>query len=448
MNKNRSTEKKQQKMKCDVLIAGGGIAGVMAAAAASKCGAKTILLEASPFLGGVVTMGPLEALMTPEDSEKKVIAGIGEEFLALLRTMDEKTAATPDTTGYCTSIVPYDAELMKYALAEFLRRYQVKVLMQTMLEEVETKNGRITGITALTKTGHLRIACEAVVDATGNGYAAYLSGNDIMSGDGDGKNQPVTVLGRVGNVDIPALKTYVQAHPEDFKTFNGTIDIEADFLHLWGFKGALKEGYETKKLSLLRDEIHMMQTTRPGEVVINYSRAGADPWKEEELSESQISCVRQLNELLRWFKETIPAFHGAYIIQTGYVGVRESGRVKGKYVMAKRDIVSGRQGDTDVGMGAFPIDIHKQDNGMECERILTGYHIPWECLMAESLENCFAAGRCVSADFEANASLRISMTCMSTGHAAGVMAATYATDRRNFNYKEVAGILKMQGAIL
>lgn len=125
MNKNRSTEKKQQKMKCDVLIAGGGIAGVMAAAAASKCGAKTILLEASPFLGGVVTMGPLEALMTPEDSEKKVIAGIGEEFLALLRTMDEKTAATPDTTGYCTSIVPYDAELMKYALAEFLRRYQL-----------------------------------------------------------------------------------------------------------------------------------------------------------------------------------------------------------------------------------------------------------------------------------------------------------------------------------
>ena len=85
---------------------------------------------------------------------------------------------------------------------------------------------------------------------------------------------------------------------------------------------------------------------------------------------------------------------------------------------------------------------------MECERILTGYHIPWECLMAESLENCFAAGRCISSDFGANASLRISMTCMSTGHAAGVMAATYANDKTNFNYKEIADTLKTQGAIL
>ena len=448
MNRNRNAEKRRQKMECDVLVAGGGIAGVMAAAAASKCGAGTILLEASPFLGGVVTMGPLEALMTPEDSEKTVIAGIGKEFLALLKMIDEKAAATRDTTGYCASIVPYDAEAMKYALTEFLHRYQVKVLMQTMLEEVETEDGMITGITALTKTGHLEISCKAVVDATGNGYAAYLGGNDIMSGDESGKNQPVTVLGRVGNVDIPMLKTYVKTHPEDFKTFNGTIDVNAEFLHLWGFRGALKEGYETKNLSLLRNEIHMMQTTRHGEVIVNYSRVNADPWKEEELSESQILCMRQLNELLQWFKETIPAFQNAYIIQTGYVGVRESGRIKGKYIMTKEDVISARCGDTDVGMGAFPIDIHKQDNKMECERILTGYHIPWECLMAESLENCFAAGRCVSSDFGANASLRISMTCMSTGHAAGVMAATYANDKTNFNYKEIADTLKTQGAIL
>lgn len=447
MNRNRDSEK-QQKMECDVLVAGGGIAGVMAAAAAAKCGAKTILLESSPFLGGVVTMGPLEALMTPEDSEKTIIAGIGKEFLDLLKSFDEKAVPTPDTTGYCASIVPYDAEAMKYALTEFLYRYQVKVLMQTMLEEVKMENDAIIGVTALTRTGSLEIACRAVVDATGNGYAAYLGGNVIISGDENGKNQPVTMLGRAGNVDIPLLKTYVKAHPEDFKTFGKTIDFEANFLHLWGFRGALREGYETKRLSLLRNEIHMMQTTRPGEVIINYTRVNADPWKEAELSGSQMSCMRQFNELIQWFRETIPAFRNARIVQTGYIGVRESGRIKGKYIMTKEDIVSARHGDTDVGMGAFPIDIHRLDNGMECERILAGYHIPWECLMAESLENCFAAGRCVSSDFGANASLRISMTCMSTGHAAGVMAAVYAKDKTEFSYGKVAGILKEQGAIL
>ena len=163
---------------------------------------------------------------------------------------------------------------------------------------------------------------------------------------------------------------------------------------------------------------------------------------------SQILCMRQLNELLAWFKETIPAFQNAYMVQTGYVGIRESGRIKGRYIMTKKDIISARQGDTDVGMGAFPIDIHKPDNGMECERILAGYHIPWECLMSEALENCFAAGRCVSSDFEANASLRISMTCMSTGHAAGVMAAVYALNKGNFKYERIAQLLEEQGAIL
>lgn len=448
MYRNRNTEKKQQKMDCDVLVVGGGIAGVMAAVGASKCGAKTMLIEASIFPGGVVTMGPLEALMTPEDDEKTVIAGVGQEFLEFLKTMDGKVAVIPDTTGYCSSIVPYDAEIMKYALLEFLYQYQVKVLFQTMLEKVETEDEKITGAVALTKTGHIRIKCKALVDATGNGYAAYLGGNDVMSGDERGQNQPVTVLGRIGNVDIVMLREYVQAHSEDFKTFRGDMYDKADFLHLWGFQGVLKRGYEEGRLSLLRNEIHMMQTTRPREVVINYSRISADPWKEEELSEGQILCIRQLNELVEWFRETIPGFQGAYIIQTGYVGVRESGRIKGKYIMTKEDIVSARQGDTDVGMGAFPIDIHKQGNGMECERILKGYHIPWECLMAKSLENCFAAGRCVSSDFEANASLRISMTCMSTGHAAGVMAAVYALDNKNFNYKQVAQILKAQGAIL
>ncbi len=448
MIKNREIRETERKISCDVLVAGGGIAGVMAAAAASKSGAETILVEAAPFLGGVVTMGPLEALMTPEDAEKTVIAGIGREFLEMLEEMDEKAAPTPDTTGYCASIVPYDAELMEYTLHVFLHRYQVKVLTQAMLEEVKTKKGIITGAEVLTKTGRLEIICKALVDATGNGYAAYLGGNDIMSGDKSGKHQPVTVLGRVGNVDISMLKTYVKSHLEDFKTFGKDIDLDAEFLHLWGFKGALREGYETGKLSLLRNEIHMMQTTRPGEVIINYSRVSADPWREEELSKGQFLCTRQLHELLGWFREKIPAFRDAYIIRSGYVGVRESGRIKGNYIMTKEDILTARRGDTDVGMGAFPIDIHRQDNGMECERILTGYHIPWECLMAESLHNCFAAGRCVSSDFEANASLRISMTCMSTGHAAGVMAAVYAADGKNFRYENVARILKEQGAIL
>lgn len=111
-----------------------------------------------------------------------------------------------------------------------------------------------------------------------------------------------------------------------------------------------------------------------------------------------------------------------------------------------QDILTGGDSSRSVAMGAFPIDIHRNSEGMHFERVVAGYHIPMECLMAESLENMFLAGRCISATFEANASCRISMTCMSTGHAAGVMAALWA--QGNFSRQQIADTLLAQGAIL
>lgn len=446
MNINRAARPLDRTVRCGVAVVGGGIAGVMAAAAAAKCGARTLLAESSTFLGGVVTMGPLEALMTPEDSNGTVIAGMAREFLDFLRTLDSGARAVEDTTGYCASIVPYDAETMKFALLKFLQHYDVTVLTEATLEEVERSGASISALRLRTKTGAVRVECGAVVDATGGGYASYLAGNDVAVGDESGRSQPVTVLCRIAGVDIDLLKEYVSAHSEEFKTFQKELNLQAEHLHLWGFTGALEAGHDSGALNLKRHEIHMMQTTRPGEVIANYSRINADPLDPFALSDAQCQGMEQVRELHDWFRRTIPAFADSYIVQTGYVGVRESGRVVGRYTLTRDDIVAARSGPTDVAMGAFPIDIHQSGDGMKFERIVSGYHIPQECLMARSAENLFLAGRCISATFEANASCRISMTCMSTGHAAGVMAAAYAAG--TFTTEAVRGILKEQGAIL
>jgi len=437
-----------KKMRYDVVIAGGGIAGVMAAAASAKTGAKTLLVEASTFLGGVVTMGPLEALMTPEDSSGTVIAGIAQEFLHLLQTLDPDAVKVNDTTGYCTSIVPYDPEVMKYALWEFLHNYQVDVFTETILCDVTVESGSVTQVLLQTKQGSVEIACAALVDATGSGKAAQLAGNDVMIGNEEHVSQPVTTLCRIAGVDIGALKDYVRAHPDDFKSFCGQLDLNAPRIHLWGFTGALREGYESGALQLLRNEIHVMQSSREDEVIINYSRMNTDVTDPMALSMCQKTGMLQVFQIHQWFRKTIPAFANSRIIQTGYVGIRESGRAKGKYVLTKADILGENVIEHSVAMGAFPIDIHQNSDGMQFERIVAGYHIPMECLMAEKTDNLFLAGRCISATFEANASCRISMTCMATGHAAGTIAAAWTKYPNQFQYDMVRKLLIDQHAIL
>lgn len=437
-----------KKMQYDVVVAGGGIAGVMAAAASAKTGAKTLLVEASTFLGGVVTMGPLEALMTPEDSTGTVIAGIAKEFLSLLRSMDSCAVAIKDTTGYCSSIIPYDPEVMKLALLEFLSNYQVDVLTETILHEVVVDNSKVTWVLLYTKHGPLSVDCSALVDATGNGRAAQLAGNDIMIGNDEGESQPVTTLCRIAGVDIDKLKAYVFNYPEDFKCFCDKLDLEAPRIHLWGFTSALKAGFDSGELQLLRNEIHVMQSSQENEVIINYSRMNTAVNDPMALSACQRTGMLQVRQLHQWFQKTIPAFRNSRIIQMGYVGIRESGRAKGKHILTRDDILGNNEVKHSVAMGAFPIDIHQNSDGMQFERIVAGYHIPMECLMAEKLDNLFLAGRCISATFEANASCRISMTCMATGHAAGVMAALWAEQQENINYKSVADKLISQNAIL
>lgn len=437
-----------QKMHYDVVVAGGGIAGVMAAAASAKTGAKTLLVEASTFLGGVVTMGPLEALMTPEDSAGTVIAGIADEFLDLLRSIDPEAGRVVDTTGYCRSIIPYDPEVMKYALMEFLDGYQVDVLTETIVCGLEQTGKKVTMVLLQTKQGPLYVHCKAVVDATGNGKAAQLAGNAVMIGNEEGISQPVTTLCRIANVDVAALKDYVRTHPDDFKSFRGELNLDVPRIHLWGFTGALREGYESGELALLRNEIHVMQSSRENEVIINYSRMNVDVNDPMALSASQKVGMQQVRQIHQWFRKTIPAFRDSCIIQTGYVGIRESGRAKGKYVLTKADILGKNQIVHSVAMGAFPIDIHQNSDGMQFERIVAGYHIPMECLMAEKTDNLFLAGRCISATFEANASCRISMTCMATGHAAGTMAAAWALSPDVFGYDHIRQLLTQQKAIL
>ena len=301
----RTEQQKKKTVIYDTVVVGGGIAGVCAAAAAAKNGSKTLLIESSTFLGGVVTMGPLEALMTQYDTERKVIGGMADELLEFIRKQDAQAGNVDDTTGYCNKIIPYQSESVKYAMLCMLNKYQVDFLLETTLVDAYVEDQVLVGIEVQTKRERLTVAAKAFVDCSGSGILGYYSGCDIMFGDETGISQPVTVLTEWGNVDKQKLREYVRTHMDEFTSFNAELDLDAEFLHLWGFSRTLIEGYKTGELSLRREEMHLMESTVPGEVILNFSRLGVDPYDAFAMSKAQFDGCRQVYELFHYFRKKV-----------------------------------------------------------------------------------------------------------------------------------------------
>lgn len=415
----------------DVAVIGGGLAGVCAAVAAAQSGAKTILFEYTYSLGGIATDGPLEALMTFHDGENsKVIGGIAQKIVERMKELAGSPGFVGDTTGYCKTIVPYDPEILKFVLYEFLMENNVKVHLGSIVEKIEIEDNMITAVTVRDnhKSSRYEIGCG--VDASGDAVGAFLCGEVLAVGNEKNQVQPMSILCALENVDVTELLSYVQAHKDEFK-FADDTDFSSDNVHLWGFGKELHQGVVQNILSLERNEIQMMCDKVHSRVIVNFSRVRGDPLAIENFAEYQFVALKQLHELFRFLKKNIPGFTNASIARTGKIGIRESRRPVGKYVLTKDDILNGTNFPDSVAHGAFPIDIHQAEgNSLTCYPVVKAYSIPARSLQAKNTINLFYAGRCISASSEALASVRITATAMATGQAAGVMAGIFAKQKK------------------
>lgn len=431
-----------------VIVVGGGVSGVCSALAAAKNAESVLLIESSDTLGGIATEGPLEALMTFHDERGQVVEGIAQEIVNLLVSCGGSPGFVPDTVGYCKSIVPYDSELLRLTLLKMLRDAEVKFFLNCMLTNVETEFDQVKAVVVTSNTQSIRFTCDVLIDASGDGNATRLAGGSLLFGrNGDNKVQPMSTLFKIAGVDTRLLRQYVQDHPQEFK-IAVDADLDAPYLHLWGFTSVLASGIASGTLSLHRNEIQLMMTPREGVVVVNFSRVVGDPRNPEVVSGAQRQTLEQCHELMAHLRNSIDAFKHAHIVHTGKVGIRESNRVSGRYELQMKDILDGMEFQTTVARGAFPIDIHQPDgDSLVCKMVARSYAIPMESLRAKDFLNLFMCGRCICATHEALASARITATAMATGHAAGVMASVYLEDN-TVPYSAVRSRLLAQSAIL
>lgn len=416
--------KYEKYIKKDVIIAGGGMAGVSAAISAAESGADVLVLEQLSYLGGTATGGMVVPLMgggiyTQEGT--KVVSGNLDKIFSHINKYE-------DATDYNCN-----PEIIKCALDEMMAERKVDILFNTYICSVEAKDGRIKNIIAASKSGVTKYSAKVFIDTTGDADVAYKAGVCCKSGrDSDGLTQAVTLRFILGNTDVKKAKEYMDSE-EGKEEFSKKIREYSDKT---GFVILDTHGFQNFKVN-----------GRPNELVFNCPRLiGVDATDSRSLSKAYLDGRKKILVYYKLLKENIPGCENAFISNmAGLLGIRESRRIQGEYVVTGEDVVSGRKFEDGVACNSWYIDIHNPaGKGIlgcggrtgEAQYPKGGWNdIPFRCLYSNKVKNLMVAGRCISATHEALAAVRIMASCIAMGQAVGTAAGIMVKD--SINVREV-----------
>ncbi|MDQ3722386.1 MAG: FAD-dependent oxidoreductase [Actinomycetota bacterium] len=421
----------------DVVVVGGGPAGIGAAVGAAHAGANVLLVERYGFLGGNATVAlvmplmswhnevrgarargddePLRLLPTDHGPGEPVVAGALLELME--RLLHRGGAIAPsEETGYT---VPIDPEAYKSAALELLDAAGVHYLLHAFASGVIGEPRRPKGVVLETKSGPIVIQASVIVDATGDGDVAAAAGADYEVGRDDGLVQPMTLMFRIIDFQRERFAGYVREHPDQWRGVSG----------LWEL---IEQARAAGELDLPREEMLFFATPHEREVSVNSTRvSGALGTDVFDLTRAEHLARQQMDQIMRFLRKRVPGFDEAYVVQSGtHIGVRETRRIVGEYQLTTDDVLRSRHFDDVIARGSYPIDIHdpKGGRGTLLERLPTGgaYDIPLRCLIPHNVDGLLVGGRCISGTHEAHSSYRVTPIALATGQAAGVAAALAA----------------------
>jgi ribulose 1,5-bisphosphate synthetase/thiazole synthase len=416
----------------DVLVVGGGPAGMHAAIAAARQGARTALVERYGFMGGNATnalVGPILGLYH-YGTGRVILGGTPRE---MLERMGALGGALLNEPGF---YVPFDPEVMKYVADRMVGEAGVRLRLHSFACGVIMDGPRIAAVIVESKSGRQAIAARVVVDCTGDGDIAAQAGAPYEVGQpGDGALQPMTLSYRLGNVDLSKME---DIHNRD----QGYV--------VTNVREVMERAVAAGKLPVFGGPWIMNgSTVRDGEAFVNMVRLWGDATDVEVLTRSEVTGRDHIQQFVRFLRENIDGLQGVFVMDSGaQIGVRETRRFLGDYVLSEEDITSARGFDDTVAMGGHVIDIHSPSGTAGQRRdVIPAYQIPYRCLLPKGVENLLVAGRPISASHEAHASLRVMGTCMGIGQGAGVGAALAARSDGNPRRVDVAVLRRTLEAI-
>jgi len=406
--------------KADVAVIGGGIAGVSAACAAARSGAKVVLIERFAVTGGNMTAGGVGSFCGES-------AGQGEVFDEIIARLDQFGAVAPYKPYPDGDARIFNHEILAIVLQEMLLSRGVKLLLHTRFVDAIADNGRLTHCILCGKSGPEALCARQFIDCSGEADLARAAGFEIMKGrPEDGMQLPMSMMFFIRHVSAGDARAEV---PE---SRFGKIEKREDL------------------------PMTSVWPNGPGGNAIKIKIPMFDSGDTESLTAAEIRARRRMMEVLDYYQRVEKK---PWLLNhcSPMIGVREGRRVVGDYVLTVDDLRAGARFDDAVARGVFYLDGHKPDDDKRTyilpkdQLAVPPYQIPFRSLLARDGRNLLVAGRCFSADQLALSSARVSTTCAMMGQAAGIAAAKSALndcDPRDLDYADVRREVVSRGARL
>ncbi len=411
-----------------MIVAGAGPAGICAAVAAARKGAKVALIERYGVVGGNLTVGYVGPILG--------MVGRGTMRDEIVRLLGVPENDMIGETGRA-----HDFENAKLVLSEFVNHDNIDVYLQSSVFDVVREGGKITGIILATNEGNFALTAKVFIDATGDGILATLAGAEVAKGREDGLMQPVTLEFTIDGVD-------------ESKAIICIGDVDDVKLGDERFLDYCRRCAEEGKLPPHLAAVRLHPSVNRGERQVNTTQAnGVDITKVGDIYPADLELRRQIEMLVNFFRKNVPGYENCRCVGSGTTtGVRETRRVMGDYVITAEELADGKRFDDVIVHNAeFIVDIHNPAGAGQAEEKIQyckPYDLPYRCFVPLGLTNLYVAGRCISGTHRAHASYRVMSICMAMGEAVGIAAALCAEkdcQTRELDVKELQKVMTESG---
>lgn len=408
----------------DVVVIGGGPAGLAASVSAAQNGARTLLVERYGFLGGMGTAGGVTnfaGLYGRLDGEmRQVVHGVVDDLLARMDALGGLNSPQDGMQGRIR-VRAYDVSAYKCAADQWLAAAGVELLFHAWAAAVVMQDDAISALLVETKSGRQAIRAHSFIDCSGDADVARFAGVPFELGDGLGSALFPSTMFRVGHVDAARALAAVG----EFNAINvlmAQAQVNAPGRYQFPREGAI-----------LRPQKNPTEWRANVTQIRNAAGQAMDATDARQLSEGEQEGRRQISEYFRFLRQEVPGFEASSIVDIApQVGIRETRRIQGLYALSGDDILSSARFNDAIGVNAWPMELHAEGrvswrfpHNIDAAQGRVFNDLPWRMLVPVGVRNLLVAGRCASMTHEGQSAARVSGACFVMGQAAGTAAARY-----------------------